>query len=119
MTKRAVAREGTAGRSRIGGITVVGSTALLVLCRKLGEPWQSVLQLASPALSYIGAVLHAGISGWLARWQLARGLTRLKETADGLPAGSARSRIERRIQEIQDATTERQVRALKRIASRS
>jgi hypothetical protein len=125
MMKRAGVPEGTARRSRISathGIAVVGGTGLLALSRKLGEPWQSVLALASPALSFIGAALFAAMSTWFDRWHLAqeareveRRLTHLKETAEALAEGPERSRIERGIQEIRESITEKQVRALKRI----
>ncbi len=114
------------GISATHGITgVVGGTGLVALSRKLGEPWQSGLALASPALSFLWAALLAVIFGWFDRWQLERdtreverGLTRLTESAEALPDGPERSALEQHIQEIRGAIIAKHVRALKYIAGR-
>lgn len=53
---------------------------------------------------------------WFRRWQVERGLTRLKKIADSLPAGPERSRLERDIHGIQKANTARLVRAMRNIS---
>lgn len=103
-------------RARIGGthgVTAVVGTGLVALSRKLGEPW---LAMAAPAVSYLCSMLLAAIFTWVRRWQLERGLTRLKEIADSLPAGPERSRLVRDIQGIRKANTAGLVRALRNIA---
>jgi len=99
-------------RARIGtrGVTVVVSTVLVVLSGKLGQPR---LAMAAPTVSYLCLMFLAAIFAWFRRWELERGLTRLKKIADSLPAGPERSRLERQIQGIRKADTAGLVRALR------
>jgi hypothetical protein len=123
MRKRAGVAGATASRSRIScthGFTMVGGTGLVAISRKLGEPWQSGLALFAPALSLVWAILLDAFLTWvkacMKRRQLERGLTRLKETANALPIGPVRSRIERSIKEVRITIADEQLRVLMLLA---